>query len=169
MLLKVLDGIKLLLRIISCVMICCLTIIVTMQVVNRNFFDHAFTWVEEVAGMAMVYVTFLGAAMATINNTNTRIDFFIRLLPSKGTYAFEILGDLICIGFLGMVSYLSTGLMEKNMKIFSPALKLPMAINYFAILLGCVLMIVFYLVRLWLDAQKIAGKNVGMIEEELIK
>jgi hypothetical protein len=32
--------------------------------------------------MAMVFITYLGAAMATINNGNTRIDFFIRKLPT---------------------------------------------------------------------------------------
>ena len=57
-------------------MICTLTIIVAMQVVNRNFLQHSFTWVEEVAGIAMIFVTYLGASMATVNNSNTRIDFF---------------------------------------------------------------------------------------------
>ena len=78
---KLLDTIKFLLRLISCVSICLLVVIVFMQVINRNFFDHSFTWVEEVASMAMVFITYLGAAMATINNGNTRIDFFIRKLP----------------------------------------------------------------------------------------
>lgn len=119
--------------------------------------------------MAMVFVTFLGAAMATINNSNTRIDFFIRLLPKKGTYVFEMLDDLICIGFLAVVCQLATGLMEKNMTIFTPALKLPMAINYFAILLGSVLMILFYLVRLYMDSQRLFGKNMDAMEEEMNK
>ena len=52
---KLLDAIKFLLRLISCVSICLLVVIVFMQVINRNFFDHSFTWVEEVASMAMVF------------------------------------------------------------------------------------------------------------------
>lgn len=60
---KLLDTIKFLLRLISCVSICLLVVIVFMQVINRNFFDHSFTWVEEVASMAMVFITYLGAAM----------------------------------------------------------------------------------------------------------
>ena len=80
---KLLDTIKFLLRLISCISICLLVVIVFMQVINRNFFDHSFTWVEEVASMAMVFITYLGAAMATINNGNTRIDFFIRKLPTR--------------------------------------------------------------------------------------
>lgn len=59
---KLLDTIKFLLRLISCVSICLLVVIVFMQVINRNFFDHSFTWVEEVASMAMVFITYLGAA-----------------------------------------------------------------------------------------------------------
>ena len=92
---KLLDTIKFLLRLISCVSICLLVVIVFMQVINRNFFDHSFTWVEEVASMAMVFITYLGAAMATINNGNTRIDFFIRKLPTPVYNAFELLDDVI--------------------------------------------------------------------------
>lgn len=169
MLIKTLNGVKFGLRVISCVMICMLTIIVTMQVVNRNFFDQSFTWVEEVAGMAMVFVTFLGAAMATINNSNTRIDFFIRKLPPKGFLFFEVLDNIICIGFLAVVCQFAVKLFGKNLTIFTPALKLPMAINYFAILLGCGLMILFYIVHLYLDIQKFRGIDTLAFEEELSK
>ena len=75
MVLKLIDKVKFLLRILSCVTVCTLTIIIGIQVVNRYVFGTSFTWVEELAGMAMVYITYFGAAMATINNSNTRIDF----------------------------------------------------------------------------------------------
>ena len=85
MVLKLIDKVKFLLRILSCVTVCTLTIIIGIQVVNRYVFGTSFTWVEELAGMAMVYITYFGAAMATINNSNTRIDFFIRKLPGPQT------------------------------------------------------------------------------------
>ena len=52
---KLLDTIKFLLRLISCVSICLLVVIVFMQVINRNFFDHSFTWVEEVA-LSLIHI-----------------------------------------------------------------------------------------------------------------
>lgn len=122
---KLLDTIKFLLRLISCISICLLVVIVFMQVINRNFFDHSFTWVEEVASMAMVFITYLGAAMATINNGNTRIDFFIRKLPTPVYNAFELLDDVICIAFLVIVSTIAYKQMMTSWPMQTPALRLP--------------------------------------------
>ena len=164
---KLLDGIKFLLRLISCISICLLTIIVFIQVINRNFFDHSFTWVEEVASMAMVFITYMGAAMATINNSNTRIDFFIRKLPKPIYNVFEVLDDGICIAFLVLVTAWSYKLMLSNWSMVTPALRLPQGINYFAILLGCILMIIFYLIQVWLHLCRMMGKDTAKAEEVL--
>ena len=77
MIVKIADKIKFILRSLSCITICTLVIVTGLQVVNRYVFHKSFTWVEELGGMAMVYITYFGAAMATINNSNTRIDFYI--------------------------------------------------------------------------------------------
>ena len=112
MVLKLIDKVKFLLRILSCVTVCTLTIIIGIQVVNRYVFGTSFTWVEELAGMAMVYITYFGAAMATINNSNTRIDFFIRKLPGPVYRGFEILDDCICIAFLLVICRYAAKLVE---------------------------------------------------------
>lgn len=164
---KLMNAIKFIIKVISCVMICMLTIIVSMQVVNRNFFDHSFTWVEELAGISMIFVTYLGAAAATINNSNTRIDFFIRMLPQKLHQAVDLLDNLICIAFLGVLCKFSAQLMQSNLKNLTPAMRLPISINYFGVFLGCALMMLFYLLHAYLDVQKLAGKDVAEIEEAL--
>ncbi|HWP51905.1 MAG TPA: TRAP transporter small permease [Clostridia bacterium] len=167
MIVKLVNTIKFIIKVISCGMICMLTVIVAMQVINRNFFDHSFTWVEELAGISMIFVTYLGAAIATVNNSNTRIDFFIRMLPQKVTDAINLLDNLICVAFLGVLSKLSVQLMKTNINTLTPAMKLPISINYFGILIGCVLMILFYLLHACLDIQKLSGKNIDKIEEAL--
>lgn len=169
MIVKVMNKVKFILRVISCIMVCMLTVIVAMQVMNRDFFGHSFTWVEELAGISMIFVTYLGAAMATINNSNTRIDFFIRMLPVKVTNAINVLDNLICIAFLCVVSKLAFKLMETNINTLTPAMKLPISINYFGVLLGSALMILFYILHVYLDIQRFRGKNVTEIEGELNK
>ena len=37
--------------------------IVFIQVINRNIFGGSFKWVEEMASMCMVWITFFGAAL----------------------------------------------------------------------------------------------------------
>ncbi|MDO4277323.1 MAG: TRAP transporter small permease [Lachnoclostridium edouardi] len=167
MIVKIADKIKFILRSLSCITICTLVIVTGLQVVNRYVFHKSFTWVEELGGMAMVYITYFGAAMATINNSNTRIDFFIHKLPRPICQAFEILDDCICIGFLGVISCLSWKLAGSNMNALSAAMKIPLAVNYIGILLGCILMIGFYFIHLWVDIQKCKGLDMSSIEEAL--
>ena len=169
MIVKIADKIRFLLRSLSCITICTLVIVTGMQVLNRYVFHSSFTWVEELGGMAMVYITYFGAAMASINNSNTRIDFFIHKLPKPLSQGFEILDDCICIVFLVVVSGLAWRLAGSNMTALSAAMKVPLAINYIGVLLGCLLMICFYIIHLWIDVQKFRGVDMSSIEEELNK
>ena len=105
--------------------------------------------------------------MATINNGNTRIDFFIRKLPTPVYNVFEVIDDVICIAFLVIVSNVAYKQMLTSWSMQTPALRLPQGINYLAILLGCVLMIIFYVVWTLLHLQKLMGKDTSKEEEEL--
>ena len=158
MVLKLIDKVKFLLRILSCVTVCTLTIIIGIQVVNRYVFGTSFTWVEELAGMAMVYITYFGAAMATINNSK---------LPGPVYRGFEILDDCICIAFLLVICRYAAKLVGTNLNALSAAMKVPLSVNYVGVLSGCVLMIIFYVLRLWIDVEKLRGRNMEYVEEEL--
>ena len=117
--------------------------------------------------MAMIYITYFGAAMATVNNSNTRIDFFIRKLPGPVYRGLEILDDCICVAFLLVICRYAVKLVGTNLHALSAAMKIPLAVNYVGVLSGCVLMIVFYLLRLWIDVEKFRGRNMDYVEEEL--
>lgn len=164
---KVLKVVQKLLRWACAVTICMLTVILTLQVVNRNFFGHSFVWVEELAGISMIYLTFLGSAVATLNNGNTRIDFFIRLFPRKINIGFNILGNIICMGFVGVLCRYSYKLMGNNMKMMTAAMKLPVSVTYCGMFIGCALMIIFYFIRTYIEIQTLQGKDMSTIEEDL--
>ena len=142
---KLLSLIKKGLRILSCITICFLTIIVAMQVVNRNFFDRSFTWVEELSSI------------------------LIRKLPDKGYRIISCLDDFICIAFLIIVICYSAQGMSKNLNMFTPALHLPVSVNYLGVLLGCILMVLFYSVHAVLDLKKFVGQDVSREEEAITK
>ena len=106
-------------------------------------------------------------SMATINNSNTRIDFFIRKLPGPVYRGFEILDDCICIAFLLVICRYAAKLVGTNLNALSAAMKIPLSVNYVGVLSGCVLMIIFYVLRLWIDVEKLRGRNMDYVEEEL--
>jgi len=167
---KLLHYIREALKIICCLVLTLMSIIVFMQVVNRNLFDKSFVWVEELAGMCMVGITFLGAALATSINGHTRIDFVILKLPKRGSTIMYMVGNAICAVFVCILAYHSIPLMQGSFQSLTPRLKLPYAINYIIVLISAVLMLI-YLVALiiqdWRKLKTIPKGAKNSLEESL--
>lgn len=164
---KELKLIKLALQVLCAFTLCMLVVILAMQLVNRNFIGYSFVWVEELAGISMIYLTFLGSALATLNNGNTRIDFFIRLLPPKGTIFFNILSNVVSIGFLVVLGkYTFRGIIN-NTKNLTPAMRLPVSVEYAGMMIGLVLMSIFFIIQIFFEVQKYRNKDITAFEEAL--
>lgn len=162
-----LKKIKLALQWVCAFTLVMLVIVLTMQIINRNFFGKSFTWAEELAGICMIYLTFLGSSLATLNNSNTRIDFFIRLLPDKGPKIMNIVSFLVAEAFLIVLAIYSFHGIMNNMKNLTPAMKLPIGMEYLGLFIGVLLMIVFYIIRIIMEFQSLAGKDLSKVEEVL--
>lgn len=125
--------------------------IVFIQVINRNILGGSFKWVEELAAMCMVWITFLGAALATTLNAHTRIELFVNLLPKRLSKLLFALGDLVCALFAIALCYYSYPLIIANLHTMSPAMKLPLAINYIVFFISAILICIFMILRAYED------------------
>ncbi|SPT68929.1 2,3-diketo-L-gulonate TRAP transporter small permease protein yiaM [Anaerobiospirillum thomasii] len=121
--------------------------IVFIQVINRNIFGGSFKWVEEMASMCMVWITFFGAALATTLNAHTRIELFVSLLPKRLSRTIFALGDLVCAAFSTALCCYSYPLIMANLHTMSPAMKLPLAINYIVFFIAALLITFFMILR----------------------
>ena len=167
---KLLHYIREALKVICCVVLTLMSIIVFMQVVNRNLFGKSFVWVEELASMCMVGIAFLGAALATSNNGHTRIDFVILKLPKRGTTIMYMIGNAICAIFVCIVGYFSVPLIQASLNSLTPRLKLPYAINYVVVLVSAVLMLIYLIALIiqdWRTLQTIPKGTKNILEESL--
>lgn len=166
---KILKWIQYALRVMCALVICSLTVILALQIIKRNVFLSSFTWAEELSTISMVWITFLGAALATSTDQHTRIDFFIRKLPFKVYHSILIFDNAACLVFCGIIIKYAWKAIGANLNNLTPALKLPVSVNYLGLFLGCILMILFFVVQTILEIQKLSGKDVKEIEEELAK
>ncbi len=145
---KLLSKIQLAVKLICSVSIALMAAVVFIQVVNRNVFDSSFKWVEELSTMCMVCITFLGAALATSLNAHTRIELFVNLLPGQLPKIVFSLGDLICALFCVALIFYCCPLIMGNLHTMSPAMKLPLAINYIVFAFSMLLSAVYLVLRL---------------------
>ena len=65
------------------------------QVVMRNFFSSGFIWAADILRAEVIWITFIGAALATEYKSHVRIDILSRLVRRKSAVrVFDMLADL---------------------------------------------------------------------------
>ncbi len=144
---RLIDIVKKLVTWVCSFALALMAFIVFMQVINRNIVGGSFKWVEELSGMCMIWITFLGAALATTLNAHTRIELFVNLLPKLLSQSIFALGDLVCAVFSVALCYYSYPLIVANLHTMSPAMKLPLAINYIVFFISAFLICIFMILR----------------------
>ena len=90
-------------EIVAQVALCLIAVCVFAQVVSRYVFSTAITWTEELAGFAMVWAVYMGAAVAVRDRFHIRILFAVESLPRPLALAAILVGDLLWIGFCSLM------------------------------------------------------------------
>jgi len=65
-----------------------------LQVILRNFFSYGFPWADLLLRHLVLWIAFLGAALATSQERHISIDAFTRFLPERIKYAARVLTNL---------------------------------------------------------------------------
>jgi TRAP-type C4-dicarboxylate transport system permease small subunit len=89
-----------------------LTGVVTIQVFTR-IVNHPFIWTEELSRYSLVYLTFLGGALAYYKGDGLSITYFIDKLPPKARKANDILLQVVSFVMLVFIMYASVLFMMK--------------------------------------------------------
>ncbi len=126
-----------------------MAIVTFAQVVSRYVFGISFFWAEELARFSMVWIAFLGAAIAIAHNSHTNINFFVNLLPKTIKKYVEIAQDLVCLFFIVCVIFYSWPIVNITMKNLSTGLRIPMGLVYISLPVSGSIMILYLLVRLY--------------------
>jgi TRAP-type C4-dicarboxylate transport system permease small subunit len=101
-------------------------------------------WVEETSRFLFIWLSFLGAALATERMAHIRIDFFARLLRGRSRLVLEILVVLAMVIFASVMTYegIFVSLRASDR---SPVLLLPMSLAYLALPVSGVAIVLFTL------------------------
>lgn len=134
---------------LSCMVL--MTIITFIQVVARYLFGFSFSWAEEISRYLVIWITFVGSAIAFRKGAHVSVSALVNVLPTKIRSNVILFSRLITIAFFIVLGYY--GLIHTiNQSIhlqLGPATRLPMAIPYSAIPIGSVLVISYLYKKLF--------------------
>lgn len=117
------------------------TVVMIIEVIGRYLFAHSFSWSEELVRYSFAWFTMLGASYAVREKANICVDGLLKKLPGKVAVAIELLGELLCIGFL---LFLTVCAVKYVMFIYNggslaSATRIPMAYVYASVPVGFLL------------------------------
>jgi TRAP-type C4-dicarboxylate transport system permease small subunit len=115
--------------------------VVFLQFFSRYVLNDAFAWTEEIARYLLMWVTFVGAAVAMRRRNHIAVEVLHQFLPAPIVRVLNFLIDVIVLGFLCLLVWFAWTVTERmeiqRMTVFDVS----MAYVYGGIFVGCVLLV----------------------------
>lgn len=118
------------------------------QVVFRYVFGIAYAWASELTQFSMVWLCFLGAALLTLEEGHTNVDFFLNLLPRPIRLPLYVVSELILTAFIVSLIYYFMPTWKVDLRTFTPGLEIPVGWVTGSAILGLALTALYTVFRL---------------------
>lgn len=151
-LIRTCDMVERAVKILMAILIAAMVVLIGSQVGFRYALNEPLAWTEEVARHLMVWSALLGAAVAYRRKGHLGMDVLVMLLSERRRRLVEIVLQVLSIGFFGVLVVHGIPLVERTMRQFSSAIRIPMGYIYASIPVGSALILLFAMermVRVW--------------------
>jgi len=151
-LIRTCDVVERAVKILMAVLIAAMVVLIGSQVGFRYGLNEPLAWTEEVARHLMIWSALFGAAVAYRHKGHLGMDVLVLLLSKPWRRIVELILQALSIGFFGILVLHGIPLVERTMRQFSSAIRIPMGYIYASIPVGAALILLFALermVRVW--------------------
>ncbi|MGE0503122.1 MAG: TRAP transporter small permease [Rhizobiaceae bacterium] len=118
-----------------------MAIIVFLQFFTRYVLNDSFAWTEEIARYLLMWVTFVGAAVAMRKGTHIAVEALHVFLPERGVRVLNFVIDLMVLGFVALLCWFAVAITQRMQIQTMTVFPLPMSIVYAGVGAGCFLML----------------------------
>ena len=123
--------------------------LVFADVVLRYIFSAPITGASEIATTLLVWVTFLGSAVALRRHLHVAITVVIDRVPPRARAVIQLLSNLALVASLIVVAFYGLDLIRASGSRELPLTQIPLSAVYAAVPTGCLLMVSALLVDVW--------------------
>lgn len=120
---------------------------VTTAVISRSLLNSSVSWADELPALALIWMTFLGAAVLARRNENLNFDGVSAALPPAIQRALEVFNGILILIFLGILVYYGWVLTLQTWSRPTVTLPIDMGLVRLIVPISGVLMILVYSVR----------------------
>jgi TRAP-type C4-dicarboxylate transport system permease small subunit len=131
---------------------------VSIQVIARYVFNHAFGWGEEFPIFIFLWVSFIAAAVAYREGGHLSVDFIANRFPKKIQKVLTLMNLLLSLAFICVVFYYEGEMTLAVRESTFVVMKISKSLCYVGIPLACLLFAVFIIERI-VKYIKVMGRN----------
>lgn len=121
-----------------------MTVVVFAQVVAR-LTSGSIKWSEELARYLMIYLTYVGASIGVKQKSHIAIEFVVSKFPRRVQDVVEIIANALCLACCAVILIYGMRLVDITMMQKTPAMRIPMGVAYFSMVLGGALMAIQFI------------------------
>lgn len=135
------------------------TITIVLQVIFRYFFKISIGWTNELAGVSLVWITFFGATLATIDQTHIGFDMIIKKLSGVPKFTIKTICNLLML--FATVNIARFGVNTVKVGLNTKLSSLPITLGHAAVVVPAtaVVMTIAILSNIVKDARELSGKK----------
>ncbi len=130
MLMRAYEGLQTGIRWALCVLMSLMVVIVFANVIARYYLSASLAWSEEVARFMLIWLVFIGAVLAYVNDEHLGLDIVVQLFPTRIRYAFAVVGDMLIMVAIYLLIHGGAVLMRDSWEWGSPATDTPYGYVY---------------------------------------
>jgi tripartite ATP-independent transporter DctM subunit len=123
-------------------------LILLAGVISRYVFRNPFVWSDELASILFLWLAMLGAVVAFRRAEHMRMSTLVARAPPRWRPFFEAFAVALAVAFLALILHPAIEYAADEAAIVTPALEIPNVWRAAALPVGCVLMLLFALLRL---------------------
>jgi TRAP-type C4-dicarboxylate transport system permease small subunit len=130
--------------------------IVTAEVTLRYLFSHSMIFTEELSRYLMVWIVFLGSALAIRDGSHIHIQILVKRLSARMQQIVKLAAYALIIAFLVFITVEGLKILPRQLQQMCITIDISLFYFYLAIPVGSILMIIFLLPII---RQTLAGKS----------
>lgn len=142
-------------------MLAVLVVLLFIQVFSRYALADPPDWTEELARAVFIYLIFVGGALAVVRKAHLKIETLHERLSPGARLSLDSVLILLGVVFLGVVVYHSVTLLGQLSHQPMTSVPISKAFMFAAVPIGCALMLVYELKRLFATIRALAGHRRG--------
>ena len=144
-----------------------LCVSVSIQVIARYVFNHAFGWGEEFPIFIFLWVSFLAAAVAYRDGDHLSVDFIVEKYPPKVRRVVHYTNLLLSLAFMLLIVYFEGQMTWYTRTSTFVVMKISKAFCYVGIPFSCLIMAIFIVEKLIKPYRN--SVNSGQKQKDLAK